>query len=120
MSDIELPGTPNEQRNEGLLTDGEKAVAVEAVKRLITFLAANGKAVSFVRYAVMAACGHEAAVSDSTIGQTAACVVGAATVAWSWWERHQQAHEAAARRSGLPPVHEIRFAPDNDPAKDRP
>ena len=108
MSDIELPGTPNERRNEGWLTDGEKAVAVEAVKRLITFLAAHGKAVSFVRYAVMAACGHEATVSDSTIGQTAAYVVGAATFAWSWWERHQQAHAQVQRGAGQNAAPEIK------------
>jgi hypothetical protein len=72
MSDIELPSTPNERRNDQpLLTDGEKAVAVEALKRLIAFLFAHGKAVSVIRYLVVIACGHEATISDSTIGQTA-------------------------------------------------
>jgi len=108
MSDIELPGTPNElHTDQPLFTDGEKAVAVEAVKRLLTFLFAHGKAVSTIRYIVVAACGHEATVSDSTVGQTAAWLVGGATLAWSLWERHQKAHKATSAKP-LPTVQEIK------------
>ena len=88
------------------LSDGERTVAIEATKRLLVFLLDHGKAVSLIRYGVVIACGHEATVSDSTIGQTAALLVGAAMVAWSWWERHQQAHKAAS--APLPTVQEIK------------
>ena len=109
MSDIELPGTPNErQTDQPLLTDGEKAVAVEAVKRLLTFLFAHGKAVSAIRYLVVIACGHEATISDNTIGQTAYLLVGGAMVAWSWWERHQQAHAQVQRGAGQNAAPEIK------------
>jgi hypothetical protein len=107
MSDIELPGTPNERKDTGWLTDGEKAVAVEAVQRLLTFLFANGKAVSTIRYLVMYVCGRETVVSSDTLTQTAAGLVGAATLAWSLWERHQQAHKATSAKP-LPTVQEIK------------
>ena len=88
------------------LSDGERAVAIEATRRLLTYLLAHGKAVSIIRYAVVLACGREATVNDSTLAQASALVVGGAMVAWSWWERHQQAHKAAS--APLPSVPEIK------------
>lgn len=91
MSDTDKPTEPIG------LTDGEKAVAAEAIKSLLSYLLAHGKAVSLVRYAVLLACGHEATVNQSTLAQAAAWLVGAAMVAWGWWERHQAAHKALSQ-----------------------